>query len=91
MGASAASVCNDLSSRSERWKVRDAGLMAGETIEFGGQVRVVEDVEVRRGGSGQFRFHLAETAEIPGGGNELVEQNLLESALRPDVSLELGV
>jgi len=38
----------------------DAGLMSGETIEFGGQVGVVEDVEVGLGGGGQFRFHAAD-------------------------------
>ena len=68
----------------------DAGFVAGETIKFGGQRGVVEYVEVAFGGGGQFRFHAADAAKIPGGGDELIEQDLLDSALRTDVGLELG-
>ena len=43
----------------------DAGVVAGETVELSGQVRVVEDVPVGLGGGGEFRFHAADAAEIP--------------------------
>jgi len=55
----------------------DESVVTGETVELGGQVGVIEDVEVGFRGGGQFRFHATDAAKIPGGGNELVEQNLL--------------
>jgi hypothetical protein len=65
----------------------DAGLAVGETVELGGQLRAVEDIEVALC---LGRLHAADAAEIPGGRHELVEQNLLQGALRSDVGLELG-
>ena len=68
----------------------EAGLVAGETVEFGGQLRVVEDVEVASGGGGELRLHTEDAVEIPGGGNQPVKQDLLQDALGPDLGLELG-
>jgi len=55
----------------------DAGVVAGEAVEPGGELGVVEDVEVGFRGGGEFRFQATDAAEIPGSGHELVEQNLL--------------
>jgi hypothetical protein len=69
----------------------DSGVVAGEAVELGGELGVVEDVEVGLGRGGEFGFHATDAAEIPGGRHELVEQNPLEGALRPDVGLKLDV
>jgi hypothetical protein len=71
--------------------VLETGLVAGETIELFGQFWVVEGVEIGCGGGVELRFHAADTVQIPGGGDDLLEQNFLESALRPDIGLELVV
>ena len=68
----------------------DARVMAGEAIELGGEAGVIENVEVGFSRRGEFRFHAADAAEVPGGRDELVEQDLLERALRPDVGLKGG-
>ena len=66
-----------------------AGSVTGQAVELFGQDGVVEAVE-RGGGGVELRFHATDAAEIPFGGDDLLEQSFLEGALRPDVGLELS-
>jgi len=74
-----ASVWSAFNSLSARWKVRSKrGVVAGETIGQG-----IEQVD-----SG---FEDMDTAQIPGGCDEFVEESLLQSALRGDFELVVGM
>ena len=57
----------------------DADVVAGEAVEF---------MLVRAGA--QFGFHAADAAEVPGGRDQLIEQGLLDWALRFDLRQEIG-
>src|SRR5437868_8234558 len=66
----------------------DSGVVAGETVELGGEVFVLEDF----GGGprcGELSFHTANAVEVPSGDGEFVEDDALERALRLDFGLEL--
>jgi len=57
----------------------DAGVVAGETVELVGVVLIA-----------RLGFKKANAAKVPGGGNQFIEQSLLDGALGLDVGLEAG-
>ncbi len=67
----------------------DAGLVSSETVEFNLKVVVREQIAVLEAGA-QLGFHAANAAEVPRGGDQLIEQGLLNSALGFDFDLEIG-
>jgi hypothetical protein len=68
----------------------DARVVTGEPVELGLEIVVVKKVSIGCGVGAEFGFHAADPAQVPGRCDELVEQGLLEHALRSDVVLEFG-
>ena len=67
----------------------EAGVIAGEAIELGGEDVVGEEVAGRGRGGHEFGFHAANAAQIPGGGEEFFKDDFLERALRASLGVEL--
>ena len=68
----------------------DARLMAGEAIELGLKFVIVEQVSIGGEARAEVGFHAADSAKVPGGGDQLIEEGLLKRALGRDVGLESG-
>jgi len=66
----------------------DARHVASQTVKLGQEDIVVEQVVAGGGAGAELGFHDADAAEVPGGGDEFVEEGLLEDALGSDVGLE---
>jgi hypothetical protein len=66
----------------------DARLVTSETVKLGQEDIVVEQVVAGGCAGAELGFHNADAAEVPGGGDELVEEGLLEGTLGSDVGLE---
>jgi hypothetical protein len=67
----------------------DAGFVAGDAVEFGLEVVRGKQVAVFDAVT-QLGFHAASAAKVPGGGDQFIEQGLLDGALRFDLGQEIG-
>jgi hypothetical protein len=52
----------------------DARLMAGEAVELGLKLVVVEQVSIGRSAGAKVGLPAADAAQVPGGGDQLVEE-----------------
>ena len=66
----------------------DARLMAGEAVELGLDLVVVEQVQIGSGAGAEVSLHATDAAQVPGGSDQLVEDGLLKRPFRSDVVLE---
>jgi hypothetical protein len=68
----------------------DARFVASQAVELGEENVVVEEIAAGRSAGVELRFHDADAAQVPGCGDEFVEEGLLEDALGSDVGLVAG-
>jgi hypothetical protein len=69
----------------------NAIIVPAKETKLGLDLRIVEKFCVRIRGGTELGFHEANPAQFPGGGNQLIEESLLQYASRADFGLVIGV
>ena len=57
----------------------DAGVVASQAVQPDGELGVFDEVHIVSGGVGEGVLHAADSAQLPGGGHDFVEQRFLQS------------